>query len=688
MTLFFCFCSIKSGYKDEGTKKVLEDIRHLEHKLETIKKMEQQPRFNKLEEKDIEAIYNDLSTIPNIKQPKIKDDYLETLRIKFLDTRPLKQLLAEQQQRHQLIESTSSLIESNNSNNNTSITTTNDNNDMLTDEFNGFSLKDVTTGDFEQLIYANALAKRPEHAEQSLQLMKENGLTPTIRCYNHLMDAYANTNDVDQVINVYKRINEEGLQPDVFSYSSLVKVLTKDARLDDAFVIFHQMKKLNIIPTQPIFANLISGCLKSQQIDRAWETFDDMRISYHQPDEVTFTLMLHACAKKGEVERALNLFEDMINQQLYPTDVTFNVLINACAKRPDYYNEAFSLLNQMKTIYGFQPDLITYNTLIGACARKKDLARARDIFKHIIMDHDDYDSMTPDTHTFTNMFWCYANYNPSSTKTKTSSSLKEKEIKESTSLIPSSIEAILPFSLPNRRSEVVNEAKGLFQYMMQQKEKEENEKQSSKIKLTTSLLTSYLNVHVTQYQYNDCIQLYESLFSTYQLKPNPSTFTVMLRYCYQLKDTDLAWKIWDEYQAFLETHSLPDYNNNNNNSDHDHFNEMTMIQQKQMKLKLEQQQYKEGWTMDQQRNMVLLMANTLARSNELNYSIQLLKTIARKTKGQEGFKPLKLKEVKTIYDKSIQLENDEAKQEIIRLCSNRSKQSFKPGSFKYSRINV
>lgn len=298
------------------------------------------------------------------------------------------------------------------------------------------------------------------------------------------------------------------------------------------------------------------------------------------------------------MERALNLFEDMINQQLYPTDVTFNVLINACAKRSDYYDEAFSLFNQMKAIYGFQPDLITYNTLIGACARKRDLARARDLFKHIIMNDDH--SMKPDIHTYTNMFWCYANYNPP-TNTITSST-KENNIKESTSLISPNLETILPLTLPNRRSEVVNEAKGLFDYMIQQQQIDNNDNEKNSSIITASLLTSYLNVHVMQRQYKECINIYDELFSKYQVKPSPSTFTVMLRYCYQMKDTELAWKIWDDYQTFLESRSLPE-----------NIDDMSIIQQKQIKLKREQQQYKEGWTKDQQRNMILLMANTLAR---------------------------------------------------------------------------
>ncbi|KAI8086507.1 uncharacterized protein BX664DRAFT_264462 [Halteromyces radiatus] len=300
------------------------------------------------------------------------------------------------------------------------------------------------------------------------------------------------------------------------------------------------MKRLNTIPSQPIFSNLINGCLKSRQINKAWKTFDEMRLSYHQPDEVTFTMMLHACAKVK--------------------------------------------------IHGFQPDLITYNTLLGACARKKDLGRAREIFRHILQ----HDQLEPDHRTFTNLFWSYANYDPPSSSSVPSTSSSSSS--SSSALVPNTIDQLVPNSAPTRRSEVVDEAKKIFSYMTQQED--------PAIEMTTTLLTAYLNTHVTQRQVKDCVSLYDSLFSKYNVEPNPTTFKVMIRHCYQTKDTALAWRIWDDYQAFLETKASQAY---------EHTSDMTMMEQKKMKLERHQQQIKEGWTLDQQRSLVLLMASVLAR---------------------------------------------------------------------------
>lgn len=64
------------------------------------------------------------------------------------------------------------------------------------------------------------------------------------------MDAYANSNNLEQTIATFKRLDQLNLKPDIFSYGSLVKAFVSNKRLDDAFVIFEKMKKTSMIPSQ------------------------------------------------------------------------------------------------------------------------------------------------------------------------------------------------------------------------------------------------------------------------------------------------------------------------------------------------------------------------------------------------------------------------------------------------------
>lgn len=290
------------------------------------------------------------------------------------------------------------------------------------------------------------------------------------------------------------------------------------------------------------------------------------------------------------MERALNLFEDMAGYQLYPTDVTFNVLINACAKRPDYYNEAFSLLDQMQTSYGFQPDKITYNTLLTACSRKKDLKQARLILQAMWQDVEKNGSdslLKPDSTTYTNLFWCYASYHPMASKDKNQQESKTA----STTTALSTERHLLPASVPSKRSLVVKEAEWLFKQIDQD------------VEITPALLTSYLTLHISQKQTSKCVDIYTKLFDQHDVEKDAFTFQQMLQLCYNTKDKTLAWKVWEDYQDFLESRT----------KQFDEIHATSEIERKAIEAEKNALAIKEGWKDHQQQHMAVLMANTLAR---------------------------------------------------------------------------
>lgn len=78
-----------------------------------------------------------------------------------------------------------------------------------------------------------------------------------MKAYNHLLDAYANTRDLDGAIDVFKRIKADEITPDIYTYSTLIKAHIQGARLNDAFIIFDQLKQSGLIPTQVTFLHYL-----------------------------------------------------------------------------------------------------------------------------------------------------------------------------------------------------------------------------------------------------------------------------------------------------------------------------------------------------------------------------------------------------------------------------------------------
>lgn len=190
-----------------------------------------------MNEEDIASIYKELAAPIPVK-PKISNDYLEKLRIKFLDTRQQQQQIGQDQQAALLTQLPSDATAEASKDAPATTATTAE------------LVQNLSVQDFEQLIYANALAKRPVEAEKAFDLMTSYNITPSLRSVNHLMDAYASANNVEQTVATFKKLDQLGMKPDIYTYGTLVKAFVTNKRLDDAFVIFEKMKDASIIPSQ------------------------------------------------------------------------------------------------------------------------------------------------------------------------------------------------------------------------------------------------------------------------------------------------------------------------------------------------------------------------------------------------------------------------------------------------------
>ncbi|RCH79129.1 hypothetical protein CU098_003011, partial [Rhizopus stolonifer] len=195
--------STRSGLQDEKTKKVIEEIKHLEYQLQAdIKKKDNV--FEKVSDEEIAAIYKELSA-PIPTKPKISSDFLEKLKLRFLDTRQQQQLPVSEQIQLISSEGSNPIVE------------------QGIDQEKPTTIQKYTVKDFESLIYANSIAKRPEEAEKAFELMQHYDITPNVRTFNHLIDAYANTNNVKKVIATFKKLKEHNLKPDVYTYATIIK---------------------------------------------------------------------------------------------------------------------------------------------------------------------------------------------------------------------------------------------------------------------------------------------------------------------------------------------------------------------------------------------------------------------------------------------------------------------------------
>ncbi|XP_043724450.1 pentatricopeptide repeat-containing protein At3g06430, chloroplastic [Telopea speciosissima] len=107
--------------------------------------------------------------------------------------------------------------------------------------------------------------------------------------------------------------------------------------------------------------------IQKKQWEGALQVFEMLKEQpFYQPKEGTYMKLLVLLSKSGQPHRACQLFETMVEEGCEPTPELYTALLAAYC-RSNLIDEAFSVLNQMKTLPRCQPDVYTYSILIKAC---------------------------------------------------------------------------------------------------------------------------------------------------------------------------------------------------------------------------------------------------------------------------------------------------------------------------------
>ncbi|KAG0373791.1 hypothetical protein BGX24_011237 [Mortierella sp. AD032] len=451
-------------------------------------------------------------------------------------------------------------------------------------------VRDLGVDKWNQLIYVNALEGNAQNAEQVMQLMEEVGVQPDLDSFTHLMEAYSNSGDLKKAQGTLEMMLSNGVVPSMPAYNSLMKIHVRRRDVTGAFQVFEALKKHHN-PDVDVFTNLVRGCLRADEYDLGWKVFDQMQRSGATPVESTYSLMIRACAKTDQVERALDIFRTYPSRKLQPTDATFNSLIHACAMRPEYFTTAFALLNEMQTVYGFEPDVLTYNTLLFACSKRQDLMTARRVFQKVVQ-LDSEGALKLDGVTVTNFLWCVTEWKDTdvhlkSMKLRLRSNNAAGQI-ESSSPTPGSATAdislrpshfLLPERPPANESEALLEGESVFSWFVSRaatesesrttSEKGEDTESSAVTTPTTStlalphltpespirtrLLNAYLAMYVRHNEIEKSTEIYRQYFDHFGRTRDSWTYSTMLEGCYHWKNVDLGAEVFRDWRDWRKS---------------------------------------------------------------------------------------------------------------------------------------
>ncbi|WOL15768.1 hypothetical protein Cni_G24549 [Canna indica] len=111
----------------------------------------------------------------------------------------------------------------------------------------------------------------------------------------------------------------------------------------------------------------LSDRIHKKQWREALEVFDMLKEqSFYLPKAGTYMKLLVLLGRSGQAIQAQQLFDTMVEEGCQPTPELYTALL-AAYSRSNLLDEAFSVLDKMKTLPLCQPDVYTYSTLLKAC---------------------------------------------------------------------------------------------------------------------------------------------------------------------------------------------------------------------------------------------------------------------------------------------------------------------------------
>ncbi|XP_031486748.1 pentatricopeptide repeat-containing protein At3g06430, chloroplastic [Nymphaea colorata] len=177
---------------------------------------------------------------------------------------------------------------------------------------------------------------------------------------------------------VRKRLWKEGLYPGTSDSSVASPTRTP---------IKNHKKKMDDKKAAKAWVPTVTECLAERIAKMQWqealEVFQMLKEQpFYEPKAGTYMKLFVLLGKFGQPYRALELFDEMVEEGCEPTTELYTALLSGYC-RSNLLDDAFSVLDKMKSLPLCQPDVFTYSTLIKACVEASEFGLVDSLFKEM-----------------------------------------------------------------------------------------------------------------------------------------------------------------------------------------------------------------------------------------------------------------------------------------------------------------
>ncbi|GKV36818.1 hypothetical protein SLEP1_g44909 [Rubroshorea leprosula] len=185
----------------------------------------------------------------------------------------------------------------------------------------------------------------------------------TLSAYNYMINGYLKHGQIEESLDLVRRMVISGEAPDAFTFSMVLKASTCTSKMllphSLGRAVHAQMLKLDIEPDEVLYTVLVDSYVKSGKVGYARTVFDMML----EKNVICSTSMISGYMNQGSIEEAEIIFQRTTEKDV----VVFNAMIEGYSKSVLTARKALETYVDMQRL-NFRPNISTFASIIGACS--------------------------------------------------------------------------------------------------------------------------------------------------------------------------------------------------------------------------------------------------------------------------------------------------------------------------------